>query len=61
MFSEDLDFSLLETNLEFNLKPYEEAIISTLVVLLFKYHVLELLETHIVLMVFKEFLSSKVV
>lgn len=29
-FSEDLDFSLLETNPEFNLKPYEEAIISTL-------------------------------
>jgi len=29
-FSEDLDFSLLESNSEFNLKPYEEAIISTL-------------------------------
>jgi predicted nucleotidyltransferase component of viral defense system len=29
-FSEDLDFSLLEANLDFNLKPYEEAIISTL-------------------------------
>ncbi|MBN2894353.1 MAG: nucleotidyl transferase AbiEii/AbiGii toxin family protein [Campylobacterales bacterium] len=29
-FSEDLDFSLLETNSEFDLKPYEEAIISTL-------------------------------
>lgn len=29
-FSEDLDFSLLENNPEFNLKPYEEAIISTL-------------------------------
>ena len=29
-FSEDLDFSLLESNPEFNLKPYEEAIISTL-------------------------------
>lgn len=29
-FSEDLDFSLLETNAEFNLKPYEDAIIATL-------------------------------
>src|SRR5574344_2466580 len=29
-FSEDLDFSLLENNPEFNLVPYEEAIISTL-------------------------------
>ncbi|MDY0123886.1 nucleotidyl transferase AbiEii/AbiGii toxin family protein [Sulfurimonas sp.] len=29
-FSEDLDFSLLESNPKFNLKPYEEAIISTL-------------------------------
>jgi predicted nucleotidyltransferase component of viral defense system len=29
-FSEDLDFSLLQSNLEFNLKPYEEAIISSL-------------------------------
>lgn len=29
-FSEDLDFSLLKTNLEFNLQPYEDAIISTL-------------------------------
>jgi len=29
-FSEDLDFSLLQSDLEFNLKPYEEAIISTL-------------------------------
>lgn len=29
-FSEDLDFSLLEVNPDFNLKPYEEAIISTL-------------------------------
>ena len=29
-FSEDLDFSLLKTNPEFNLKPYEEAIIATL-------------------------------
>lgn len=29
-FSEDLDFSLLESNHDFNLKPYEEAIISTL-------------------------------
>ncbi len=29
-FSEDLDFSLLETNPEFNFKPYEDAIISTL-------------------------------
>jgi len=29
-FSEDLDFSLLESNSEFNLKPYKEAIISTL-------------------------------
>lgn len=29
-FSEDLDFSLLESNPEFNLKPYEEAIVSTL-------------------------------
>ncbi|OHD97439.1 MAG: hypothetical protein A3E21_00360 [Sulfurimonas sp. RIFCSPHIGHO2_12_FULL_36_9] len=29
-FSEDLDFSLLEINPNFNLKPYEEAIISTL-------------------------------
>ncbi|MDD2780028.1 nucleotidyl transferase AbiEii/AbiGii toxin family protein [Sulfuricurvum sp.] len=29
-FSEDLDFSLLESNLTFNLKPYEEAIIQTL-------------------------------
>lgn len=29
-FSEDLDFSLLESNRDFNLKPYEEAIISTL-------------------------------
>ncbi|DAB32466.1 MAG TPA: hypothetical protein CFH79_03715 [Sulfurospirillum sp. UBA11407] len=29
-FSEDLDFSLLKSNPEFNLKPYEEAIISTL-------------------------------
>ncbi|MDQ1244866.1 MAG: hypothetical protein QG565_1206 [Campylobacterota bacterium] len=29
-FSEDLDFSLLESNPEFNLAPYEEAIISTL-------------------------------
>jgi len=29
-FSEDLDFSLLESNQEFNLKPYEEAIIDTL-------------------------------
>jgi predicted nucleotidyltransferase component of viral defense system len=29
-FSEDLDFSLLQSNPEFNLKPYEEAIISTL-------------------------------
>ncbi|NCB12899.1 MAG: nucleotidyl transferase AbiEii/AbiGii toxin family protein [Erysipelotrichia bacterium] len=29
-FSEDLDFSLLQSNTEFNLKPYEEAIISTL-------------------------------
>lgn len=29
-FSEDLDFSLLESNQKFNLKPYEEAIISTL-------------------------------
>ena len=29
-FSEDLDFSLLKSNSEFNLKPYEEAIISTL-------------------------------
>lgn len=28
--SEDLDFSLLESNRDFNLKPYEEAIISTL-------------------------------
>ncbi len=29
-FSEDLDFSLLQSNSEFNLKPYEEAIISSL-------------------------------
>lgn len=29
-FSEDLVFSLLEPNLEFNLAPYEEAIVSTL-------------------------------
>lgn len=29
-FSEDLDFSLLQTNPEFNLKPYEEAIVDTL-------------------------------
>ncbi|NCC55585.1 MAG: nucleotidyl transferase AbiEii/AbiGii toxin family protein [Erysipelotrichia bacterium] len=29
-FSEDLDFSLLESNRDFNLKPYEETIISTL-------------------------------
>jgi len=29
-FSEDLDFSLLQSNPEFNLKPYEEVIISTL-------------------------------
>lgn len=29
-FSEDLDFSLLESNQKFNLKPYEDAIISTL-------------------------------
>ncbi|NLC28323.1 MAG: nucleotidyl transferase AbiEii/AbiGii toxin family protein [Campylobacteraceae bacterium] len=29
-FSEDLDFSLLESNPKFNLVPYEEAIISTL-------------------------------
>lgn len=29
-FSEDLDFSLLESNSKFNLKPYEEVIISTL-------------------------------
>ena len=29
-FSEDLDFSLLESNPTFNLKPYEEAIIQTL-------------------------------
>ncbi len=29
-FSEDLDFSLLQSNPEFNLKPYEEAIISSL-------------------------------
>lgn len=29
-FSEDLDFSLLESNPEFNLKPYENAIVSTL-------------------------------
>ncbi len=29
-FSEELDFSLLENNPEFNLKPYQEAIISTL-------------------------------
>ena len=29
-FSEDLDFSLLESNSEFNLAPYEEAIITTL-------------------------------
>jgi predicted nucleotidyltransferase component of viral defense system len=29
-FSEDLDFSLLESNVNFNLKSYEEAIISTL-------------------------------
>lgn len=29
-FSEDLDFSLLESNPKFNLKPYEDAIISTL-------------------------------
>ena len=29
-FSEDLDFSLLENNRDFKLKPYEEAIISTL-------------------------------
>lgn len=29
-FSEDLDFSLLESNRDFNFKPYEEAIISTL-------------------------------
>lgn len=29
-FSEDLDFSLLKSNPEFNLVPYEEAIISTL-------------------------------
>ena len=29
-FSEDLDFSLLESNRDFNLKPYEEAIVSTL-------------------------------
>lgn len=29
-FSEDLDFSLLQSNLAFNLKPYEEAIISSL-------------------------------
>lgn len=29
-FSEDLDFSLIESNRDFNLKPYEEAIISTL-------------------------------
>ncbi len=29
-FSEDLDFSLLESNRDFNLKPYEEGIISTL-------------------------------
>ncbi len=29
-FSEDLDFSLLENNPEFNLKPYEDVIVSTL-------------------------------
>ncbi len=29
-FSEDLDFSLLESNQKFNLKPYEDAIISSL-------------------------------
>ena len=29
-FSEDLDFSLLKSNTEFNIKPYEEAIISSL-------------------------------
>ena len=29
-FSEDLDFTLLESNSDFNLKPYEEAIIQTL-------------------------------
>ena len=29
-FSEDLDFSLLEKNPEFNLKPYENAVITTL-------------------------------
>ena len=29
-FSEDLDFSLLEKNPEFNLKPYEDAVITTL-------------------------------
>ena len=29
-FSEDLDFSLLESNPDFNLKPYEDAIVSTL-------------------------------
>ena len=29
-FSEDLDFSLLESNPEFNLKPYKDAIIATL-------------------------------
>jgi len=29
-FSEDLDFSLLEKNSEFDLKPYEDAIITTL-------------------------------
>lgn len=29
-FSEDLDFSLLQVNPEFDLKPYEEAIVSTL-------------------------------
>lgn len=29
-FSEDLDFSLLETDPDFNLKPYEQAIIQTL-------------------------------
>jgi len=29
-FSEDLDFSLLESNPKFNLKPYEDAIISSL-------------------------------
>ena len=29
-FSEDLDFSLLKSNPEFNLVPYEEAIVSTL-------------------------------